>query len=491
MARKTIYVWTYPPGSKDPVLAGAMVPVVDDVTGVTSALFRYDPKYVARPSAVALDPENLPLPELGRSPTYETKKGFEMFGVIRDAAPDAWGQVRMDRKAGRTLNAIEYVLASGEDRFGFLAFSTSKDSPAIESPWRDENFRKSSYLDLGTSRLLLKEVDSVQLTPEENGRLLLYGSSLGGARPKASVIYDERLWIAKPSRMDDQRDLVRAEYAAMSLLKQLGITVPQITTTIVDGRPIYMIERFDREFANGKVVSRFPAISVLSLMDLPENTMTWRQFASYEYVSRIVKKHSASPEEDRRELFRRMVANVLLANSDDHPKNHAMYWRPGHGWRLSPVYDVVPMALEGRTRYLAMNVLDGDRGEVTLGKVLQSADAFGLSLEEGRQEVAKLAGIIKSKWRSVFTEAGVPAREIEEYAETLKIIDDWEVELEAGGNDFPSFQSPQSALPNPIGARENIREKRESPSSDDFCVPPGCSKPGALRVRFCAKHRRY
>jgi len=398
-----------------------------DRTFEAQALFRYVASYLASKDAVPIDPFNLPL----RDERFETKKEELLlaFGAVRDAAPDSWGRARMEREAGRQLDDIEFIHASGADRSGFLAFAQDDKGPRVTAPWaKAGEFDSTRFLDLGGLGLHIKDAANVRLAPEEQRLLLVFGSSLGGARPKATVEVDGHVWLAKSSRPDDQYNYPRGEHAAMVLAGLCGMRVPETRVIKVMDRDVYLIRRFDREVTENGVVRRHGFISALSAFGISDNAMTVKTEASYKkLLGRMSDTKTSYVTADMRELFRRVVFNILVCNTDDHPRNHGFLFKDGI-WRLSPLYDVQPLIYRsGSTRHLAMRF--GEQGsEGTIANLVSGARDFGLSRAEAASEVDDLLRCFSS-WREVFKNAGVPDDDMPGYEATFALADDWRREL--------------------------------------------------------------
>lgn len=188
---------------------------------------------------------------------------------------------------------------------------------------------------------------------------LLHGTSIGGARPKATLLVDGRHWVAKFSSTTDQFRVVRWEAATLTLARAAGITVPRHRLEQVNARDVLLVERFDRETSD-RGVHRHLTLSALTLLDLDD---TEAPLASYPDLSEVLLRYARDARRDRAELFRRMVFNILVGNEDDHAKNHACLW-DGSGLRLTPAYDLVPQrraGMEGRQAMIVGELGPGGR----------------------------------------------------------------------------------------------------------------------------------
>lgn len=339
--------------------------------------------------AFALDPVNLPL----TTETFFTTKRGGLFGVLADTTPDRWGQ-RLFRLINRgPVSPRDWLLATGDERVGRLAFSATSEPPPAAP----------SFLPFGTRSQVADAFDRIARGEDADPKLAaLYraGQSLGGVRPKAVVEHDGHLWIAKFQRHDDDIDQCAAEHATMQLAAECGIRTAE--TELVDvggGRRAVFVKRFDRGPAPG-----FPPtahfISALSLLDLDDTSME----GSYSQIAGVLRRHGATHLRDREELFRRMVFNVLCGNRDDHLKNHALLYEDD-GWRLSPAFDVVPQT-EIVEPVQAIEV--GTFGGIpTVENCRSRCGEFGLSEDAARAVIGEMVERMRH-WQGDFRALRVP-----------------------------------------------------------------------------------
>jgi serine/threonine-protein kinase HipA len=387
------YVWLWPPGETQPIVAGRIGKVGQQL------VFNYGRSYLARKDAISIYEPELPL----RPGALPLLNGLSMPNCIRDAAPDAWGRrVIINRKLGirgpkidtAELDELTYLLESGSDRTGALDFQLS----ATRYVARDS---ATAPLDA-----LLNAADRVEkgipLGPALNSALL-HGSSIGGARPKAMIDASDRKYIAKFASQNDLYSVVKAEYIAMRLAEKVGIAAAPVTLKRVAGKDVLLIERFDREKA---IVGwrRRAMISALTLLELDE---MMARYASYEELATVIRHRFNAPKETLRELFARMVFNVLCGNTDDHARNHAAYWN-GRDLSLTPAYDICPQARTGGEATQAMLITGNDR-QSQIAVCLKAAPAFLLSSDEALTLAAHQIKLIRAKWESVCDEAKLTA----------------------------------------------------------------------------------
>ncbi len=378
-APREAFVWTWLPGASEPVVAGRLEPAGELVD------FVYGRSYLARAEAISLFDRELPLAP-GRIPP---PPGMSMAGCIADAAPDAWGQrVVMHRLLGRAgreadpadLGPLTYLLESGSDRAGALDFQAS---PETYVPRQDG-------ADLETLMEAADRVEAGVRLPPALADALLAGSSIGGARPKATLRDGERSLIAKFSAADDRYAVVKAEFLAMQLARLAGLDVAATELTQVLGRDVLLIERFDRP-GGGR---RRAMVSALTLLELDE---TMGRYASYADLADLILERFEAAIPALRELFARIVFNVLVGNTDDHARNHSAFW-DGRELSLTPAYDVCPQLRSGGEATQAMAIdRDGSRFS-RLADCVAAASVYRLSEAEAREIVDGQIETIEGRW---------------------------------------------------------------------------------------------
>ncbi|KRC80892.1 type II toxin-antitoxin system HipA family toxin [Sphingomonas sp. Root241] len=365
------------------------------------ATFAYGDRYLERPDRIPVDPVALALPEPGTQVRFRTEEGFSVFNGVRDAAPDGWGQYLMYKAMGDRLpNDVDLLLASGDHRVGALAFGPTTQRPQRITPWGDGDApgERFTLAELAQAAERAQHVDELD---ENLRRLLTAGSSLGGARPKAATEIAGMPWIAKFPARNDTFPECRIELATMRLAAECGLNVPPLAFQRVLDRDIYLIERFDRKVV-GNRLDRLPFASGLTLLGAHESEVSRYAYAD---LAAALRKYGTSVRADLKELFRRMVFNILVTNDDDHLRNHGFLW-DGKGWRLSPLYDVVPKPQVGLDRRLVLGV-GSDGRSATLTNALSTPAQFDLSREEAEALVNELADQVHARWQHQFEAAGV------------------------------------------------------------------------------------
>lgn len=371
--------------------------------GRESATFEYDPDWLASPQRFALEPGLMLTPG-----SFHTREGKSLFGALGDSAPDRWGRMLLRRTerlratregtAPRTLFEIDFLLAvDDEGRAGALRFSGAKGGPYLAHPGE----RRTPPL-INLPRLLsAAERVAADTDTEEDLRLLIApGTSLGGARPKASVRDDDgQLAIAKFPHKDDTVDTVAWEAMALALARAAGIDVAECRVIRPAEKAVLLLRRFDRNEGH-----RMPLLSAMSMLGASDNDP---EPHSYLEIADAIRQHGAAPKTDLVELWRRMVFNVMISNTDDHLRNHAFLYETGKGWRLSPAYDLNPTPTDIRPRLLSTVIADGDPS-ASLDLALANAEYFGLKPAAARS-IARDIAMATKDWRSVAGEFGLGA----------------------------------------------------------------------------------
>lgn len=387
------FVWVWLPGAVEPVVAGRLF----DDGGRLS--FIYGRSYLDRAEAIPLFLPELPL----RAGAITPLPGLSMPSALRDAAPDAWGRrVILNRLLGRQgrgadpdrLDEITYLLESGSDRVGALDFQLSATDyvgRATKGATLDELSRSAERVEAG-----------IPLTPELD-RALHHGSSLGGARPKAFVETDEIKFVAKFQAAGDVQDVVRGEYVAMRLAADAGLRVAPVRLAAAQGKTVLLVERFDRT-AIARGWTRHAMVSALSLLELDE---MMARYASYQDLAEIIRHRFADPRATLRELFGRLVFNILCGNTDDHARNHAAFW-DGATLVLTPAYDICPQARAGGEQVQAMLILD-NRKESRLALCVDAAPVFLLDAVQARAIIDAQVVVIRARFDATCDEAGISA----------------------------------------------------------------------------------
>jgi serine/threonine-protein kinase HipA len=383
------FVWIWLPGATEPVVSGKLT------TDGDKLVFNYGKSYLNRKNAISVYDAELPL-KPGASPLLS---GLSMPGCIRDAAPDAWGRrVLINKKLGLKgvdadsvkLDELTYLLESGSDRIGALDFQLSATEYVPRTSVNvtlDELLQSAERVEKG-----------IPLTTELD-QALHHGSSIGGARPKALTEDGNAKYIAKFSSSTDLYNVVKAEFVSMRLASLVGLDVAPVALTKSSKKDVLLIERFDRNHT-GQGWQRKCMVSALTLLGLDE---MMARYASYQDLAEIIRHKFTDAPATLRELFSRLVFNILSGNTDDHARNHAAFW-DGRMLTLTPAYDICPQSRSGNEASQAM-LISGDNRMSRISACLEAADYFLLSQKDAVAIVELQISAIVENWGAVCEEA--------------------------------------------------------------------------------------
>lgn len=405
--QKTIFV--YDDFSTDqPVLMGSLY--VNVIKGGESYSFEYDKGWLKKTGlTLTLDPELMPY--FGRQ--YPT--GKNIFGLFADASPDRWGRVLMNKrerilaeKEGRKPSKLydsDYLLGVyDETRMGGIRFKVNPEGPFLSDdketaapPWA--TLRKLEE----ASRNF--ENDETGLTEKWLNQLIKPASSLGGARPKATVVDTKnQLWIAKFPSKNDENDTGAWEIVAHDLAALCGLNVPE--AKLEKFSPLgstFLIKRFDR--LGSKRVHFASAMTLL----VKKDGASAADGSSYLDIAAFIKSYGAQPKKDLIELWKRIVFNMVVTNTDDHLRNHA-FILTDKGWILSPLYDVNPVPYGDE---LSLNV-DEDDNSISIDLAVQTAVKFGISKSDAEAVAEDILQIVRDNWERTAAGYALTRRQIEE-----------------------------------------------------------------------------
>lgn len=404
-ASRPCYVWVWLPGCTEPVVAGRL-----DSDGPRLP-FTYGAGYRRRSDAISLYEPELPLREGVILPPVE----LDIASCMRDAGPDAWGQrLILDRLTGAhgagadpgRLSALTYLREAGSDRIGALDFQDSATD--YEPRTRTAPFEE-----------LLQAAADFAEGAEISGPLtdaLVNGTSIGGARPKVLLSEDTvdgpRHMIAKFSLSSDPFPIVKAEAAAMSLARRVGLDVAGTRYTRVLDRDVLLVDRFDRPgcvgSGPGRIGERRLMVSALTILGGDERG--FYQSLGYADLADEIRRRFTDPRKTLHELFDRIVFNILISNTDDHPRNHAAFWDGAH-LTLTPAYDLCPSLRTGDTATQAMGI-DRDHNRASrLGLCVAASDAYQLDRVTARERIDAMIAVIERDWDDAAEEGGLTRAE--------------------------------------------------------------------------------
>ena len=374
-----------------------------------SSVFEYDKKWLKHPEKFALD-----LTLTLTKGVYPAEQSMS-FGAISDSAPDRWGRILMRRAetnraksentAPKTLFESNYLLGvNDEARLGALRFSMSSHETIFLAP--REKTSIPPLVDLPKLLSATERFIENNESAEDLKLLLKPGSSLGGARPKASVRYnDGSLAIAKFPRKDDEFNIVVWEALALALAKNAGINVPLYKLETVLKKPVLIIKRFDRD--NGQ---RIPFLSAMSMLGARDN-----QSHDYLEIVDVLNKNGSAPEEDMMQLWRRIVFTIMISNTDNHLRNHGFVYERYRGWRLSPAYDMNPTP---EPHVLSTTITSNDTS-ISLETAMSVIKKFRLQKEQALSIIKEVRLAVK-QWRSMASQLGLSEQECDRMSSAFK-----------------------------------------------------------------------
>jgi serine/threonine-protein kinase HipA len=379
---RDLFVWIYL-NAAAPVIAGKLS--INTTGGWSSGSFCYTLEYLARENCQSIDPATLPL--TSNKISISSLNGYP--SAILDAAPDRWGRQVIDRLLGERSYPDGYLLLNDEGRLGNLAFSSL---PSLVASLPIKAFTLS---ELAAAALAIE-----QDLPVDSELMRALNPGTGGARPKFTVKMDNALWIAKLESTADSKRIStpKLEHATMTLAKVCGIDSAETKLIKVADKDVCLVKRFDREITPSNAVIRYAAISARTVL---YGTPNFDQFkiSSYARLARALSEY-----DDRIKLFRRMVFNCCVRNTDDHELNHALV-RRGDGlvFSLAPAFDIVPQLAKHNIHYHAMII--GNTAAGTIENILSGHRSFGLTFSEARIFSIKYRLILQTTGVMCFTNA--------------------------------------------------------------------------------------
>ncbi len=386
--------------------------------------FEFDARALAHPAVrtLHLDPR-LGLFEGRQHPP----QGHEAFGVFADASPDRWGRLLMRRRLERAQRAGQVgKTARLHESDYLLGVHDAYRSGALRLRLDDAgDFLDNAHDTAAPPFVQLRELEAVSLALERDEdntapagddwlrMLIAPGGSLGGARPKASVIDPQgQLWIAKFPSVRDEQDVGAWELVVQTLAKGCGLAVPQsLARRFASQQHTFLVRRFDRT-PEGRRIHFASAMTLTGHQDGDDASTG----ASYLEIARVLVDHGAQPAADLRELWSRIVFNMLVSNTDDHLRNHGFLLQPGKGWRLSEAYDINPAP---ESRGLKLNVSEADN-VLDLELARSVAPYFRVSRKQANEVIAHSQAVVK-QWPRIAGSLKLRMREQERMAEAFRL----------------------------------------------------------------------
>ncbi len=379
--------------------------------GRESASFEYSKEWLTNPRRFSLEPAL----QIGRG-AFHTQSNQRIFGAFGDSAPDRWGRVlfqRMERRTARdenrppkTIFEIDYLLGVGDRaRQGALRFSEENGSQYLAT---DGVNPIPPLIEIPRLLNAANRFANDEETQEDLRLLLAPGSSLGGARPKASIIdKDGTLAIAKFPKPDDDINISVWEAIALTMARDAQIPTPDFRVENIDGKSVLILQRFDRQNGN-----RIPFLSAMSMLGAEDN-----QTRSYMEIADVIRQYGAKADDDCVQLWRRIVFNIMIANTDDHLRNHGFLYEK-NGWRLSPAYDLNPVPIDIKPRALSTAINEVET-EGNLEISLEVSKHFGLKLDEAKAIINEVKNVVSS-WKNYANKFGISNKEIERMASAFE-----------------------------------------------------------------------
>jgi serine/threonine-protein kinase HipA len=388
-----IFVWIWLPGAVDPVVCGRMVMAADG-----RVIFNYGQSYLARQGAIPVFLPDLPL----QAGAIEPMEDITMAGCLRDGSPDSWGRRviinRLTSMKGAAVRDVEldellYLIHSGSDRIGALDFQLSATT------YVPRQARHAPLEELQVAAELIQAGEP--LTPALDDAIN-HGTSVGGARPKAIIEDGDKRLIAKFSATDDTYSIVKAEFLGMSLGRRIGLDVAPVRMVRAANKDVLLVERFDRHTTN-QGQARRAMVSALTLQGLDELAV---RHASYEILIEIMRDRFTAPRAATREMFGRLALNILVGNTDDHPRNHAAFW-DGSMLTLTPAYDICPQLRRGGEATQGMKIIGEDRRS-RIQTLLDAASLFGIPRRKDAIETVEgMIEAIRDNWKELCDQSEV------------------------------------------------------------------------------------
>lgn len=417
MPRKIIYVYAHWTPMKRPELMGTLS--AELLRGKQIFSFSYDPAWLQSPYSQWLDPDL----QLYHGPQYLSDEKPN-FGLFLDSAPDRWGRLLMRRREAalarkenrkaRSLFASDYLLGVYDaHRMGALRFKEAPDGPFLHN---DQELATPPWTSLRTLQDASLKIENREAWDDPDylkwlNLLMAPGSSLGGARPKASVIDPEgHLWIAKFPSRQDWKDVSAWEKVVHELAKRSGVEMAEAEIRNFTGHHhTFLSKRFDRTNQN----QRMHFASGMTLLGHNDGYDA-AEGASYLELAEFIIQEGAAVEQDLEELWRRIVFSICVSNTDDHLRNHGFLLTP-KGWRLSPAYDINPN--ESGTG-LSLNINE-DENALELDLAREVAPFFRLDAQKSENTIQKIRAATAS-WQTVAAQYRLPKDELALMADAFR-----------------------------------------------------------------------
>lgn len=402
-SKRNIWVYAQWQGMAEAKCIGMLT--AQQTRGKTAFSFLYDPEWLSQKEQFLLDPD------IEWFQGQQHPIGKENFGVILDSMPDTWGRTLMKRRAAQeafengntktNLYEIDFLLGvHDESRMGALRFKLNQDGPFL-------NNSKLSIPHWAKIKELQHAAHEIELNDDEDevkhwlDILIAPGSSLGGARPKANILDEEKHpWIAKFPSNTDNTDKAAWEYLAYQLAIDAGINMSLSKLEKITGKfHTFFTKRFDR--VDGE---RIHFASAMTMTGNNEDTIRDKA-GSYLEIAEFIQFHGSNISADLEQLWRRIIFNIAISNTDDHLRNHGFIVH-NNGWHLSPAYDINPSIYKNG---LALNI-DMDNNALDL-ELAKSVGAFFQLNTQKMNSIIKEVQLAVSSWKKIANQIGIPRNE--------------------------------------------------------------------------------
>jgi serine/threonine-protein kinase HipA len=355
-------------------------------------------------------------------------QGAATFGIFADASPDRWGRLLMRRRherdvrtgaavEGSKLFETDYLLGVHDSfRVGAIRFKTDVNGPFLDDHHDMAAPPMTSMRELEEASRHFEQGEDMSDGRDWLRMLLAPGGSLGGARPKASVVDpDNALWIAKFPSNNDEHDVGAWEMVVNILANACGLRVAEATAgKYASNHHCFMVKRFDRT-SMGKRLHFASAMTMTEHVDGDDHSTG----ASYLEIAEVLIRHGATPGADLQELWKRIVFNMLVSNTDDHLRNHGFILVPGKGWQLSAAYDMNPMP---DSDGLKLNVSESDNA-LDLDLAVSVAGYFRLTQHDALEIIEGFRTKIRLLWRPAAKKLGINAKEQGRMASAFRLAE--------------------------------------------------------------------
>ncbi|MDY0907416.1 type II toxin-antitoxin system HipA family toxin [Pedobacter sp. CFBP9032] len=413
MTGKTeIYIYADWKGIDGPIEIGKLA--ASQGKGKKTFSFEYNKAWIKHPNFFLLDPD------LERFSGPQYPRGKENFGIFMDSMPDTWGRTLLKRHATDhakrqgtlvpTLYDIDYLLGvNDESRMGALRFKLDRNGPFLNNDQNHPTPPWAHLIDLQNSADKFEKNEDSDDVREDIKMLMAPGSSLGGARPKANIIDEKmQLWIAKFPSKNDTIDKAAWEYLAYKLALKAGVEMSDCILKHISGEySTFLTKRFDRDKNH-----RIHFSSAMTMTGNVDGNV--EEETGYLDIAEFIQSNGAAVDNDLHQLWRRIIFNIAISNTDDHLRNHG-FLLTDKGWRLSPAYDLNPSIDKDA---LAITI-DSNTGELNFEIAFSVGEYFRLNKKEMEEILSQVKDAVQS-WRAVANSIKIKRSEIELMAKAFK-----------------------------------------------------------------------